>query len=128
MLRDTRPKNEMALHLARALRQKAADDTAWLGVDVKTFYSVVPLYAEYEPGKKQTRSRHETTESLVDFIERYLPAHGYHVGRAGEGKRLSWEQAMEIFKEQYPKLAHKYNSVKSFADSYRNARKARRGE
>ena len=128
MLRDTRPENEMALHIARALRQKAADDTAWLGEDAKTFYGVVSLYAEYESGKKQTRSRHETTESLVDFIERFLPAHGYHVGRTGEGERLSWEQAMEMFKEQYPKLANKYNSVKSFADSYRNARKARRGE
>lgn len=128
VLRDTRPENEMALHVARALRQKAADETAWLGEDAKTLYGVVPLYAEYEPGKKQTRSRHETTESLVDFIERFLPAHGYHVGRAGDGEKLTWEQAMEMFKEQYPKLAHKYNSVKSFSDSYRNARKVRRGE
>ena len=127
-LRDTRPENEMALHIARALRQRTVEDAAYYGKDVKALYGVVSLYAEYEPGKGQTRSRHETTESLVHFIERFLPAHGYHVGRSGDGERISWEQAMEMFKEQYPRLAHKYNSVKSFADSYRNARKARRGE
>lgn len=117
-LRDTKPQNEMGIHIAKALRSytdSAAQQFPGWPVDGE----LVPLFAA-----EQTRTWHKSTELLVDFVERVLPSMGLYMGRSGKGKRISIKKAYSMFDELHPGL---YKSPKTFYNSYLNARKAREG-
>ncbi len=114
-IRDTSPENELMLKIAGDIR-----------LEVKSHegkqYSCSPLYTETDKPRKRRRTRHESTEKLIAFVDIVLPGRGYYVGRKGKGERLSWDSAYSMFCEEFPGI---YNSVKSFRDSYYNAKKAR---
>ena len=123
-IRDTKPENELMKELARKMRSSVQADMNGYGY-IPTDEGDAPLYAEADEPRKKKRTRHETTERLVYFIEDVLPSTGRYVGRSGDGRRIGWEQAFAEYCESYP---NDYSSEKSFRDSYYNARKARQEE
>ena len=123
-VRDTRPENELVKEIARRIRSSVKSDMDAYGY-IKTDEGNIPLYAEADEPRQQKRTRHASTEKLVDFIDFYLPSIGLYVGLSGEGKRISWLRAYEMFNEKYPGI---YKDEKTFSDSYRNAKKARQSD
>lgn len=119
-IRDTIPENELLTHIARHIRA-TAEERASNFIGWPSDEGEITLFSEYDPRKRKPR---ESTELLVDFIERDLPSNGYYVGRSGEGTKLTWEQAYIRFNDLHPDI---YSSRKSFEDSYHNAKQARKG-
>lgn len=122
-VRDTHPSNELMLHIAGELRNMANSDSWTLiynDISDDGTSDPVPLYPEHDPRKRTPR---ESTLLLLQFIDEYLPQRGYHVGRKGEGMRLTWEQAFLEFDRQYP---NRYSDWKTFSTSYYNAKRSRK--
>ena len=122
-IRDTMPSNEMADALAawmRAAVRREMEDGSARTYDFEGG-TTAPLFAEGEPKRRRGQER---TNTLLYFIDKYLPSKGYHLaGKRKEPGYLSWEDAWEMFGEMYPKFA--YSWVDTFKSSYTQA-KARR--
>lgn len=120
-VRDVMPSNELAVSAARKARALTQIETSIIG-SIESSAGQIPIHAEYEPKKRRPRG---STNLLIEFIENYLPSKGCYVGRKRvEGrKKISWQQAYDLFDEKYPQM---YVSVDSFKGSYTNAKTAQK--
>ena len=117
-IRDTTPTNELVIYLAQQMRRSAERAER-----AHRLYSGARSVAELDQGAKRRRTRQQSTELLVWFIDEYLPSQGMHVGRTGSGEHVSWKRAYEMFDEMHPGL---YKDFRSFSNSYHNAKRARK--
>lgn len=106
MIRDARPENAFLISLGKMLRESAKA------------YAEAGNIAEYE--NANSRTRRDSTETLIAFIEVSLPARGIHVGRGGNA---SWKKAFALFEEEHPGM---YKNPKAFENSYHNAKRQER--
>lgn len=119
-IRDQKPENELMRHCARALRAASPDTHDPL---LYRFFGCTPAYSAKPHEQVNERSRRERTNALVEFIDVILPSKGYYVGRRGEGERISFAKAQDLFESEHPD--YHYYDVNSFRNAYYNARKAR---
>ena len=138
-IRDREPENELMRHCAKKLRESSpvAADLLARGLPCyREEASSIQQREEHDEvkGRKKERgirARREKTEALVNFIEVMLPSQGYYVGRTGKskeegkeaGEKISWNDAKTRFELEYPD--YRYGSLKTFCNSYYQAKKIR---
>lgn len=109
-IRDTSPKNELMLDICRYIRSVVNESQdGQQSMDDDRYYC--PSFTEQSPELRHTRAQHQSTECLTDFLFRFLPERGLHVGRKGKGEKLGWDDAYQLFTAEYGDY---YTSVDSF--------------
>ena len=112
LVRDITPTNPLAQHIAGVMRDAAA-----------TQRYTRPI-ADLTPRKERRRTRRQSTEAIVWFVDVYLQENGMHVLRSGEGRKISWKRAYDMFREMFPDMYT--HGHKSFSNSYHNAKRSRK--
>lgn len=112
-IRDTYPSNKLMIDIAKLLRNCNDSGDSTLPSMIATNVGVQPRHAEHEqllPGQHNSKGKslshkrgpRESTRTLLEFVDGYLPSLGYHVWRTGDGEKISWDDAFRMFCEKYP--------------------------